>query len=133
VISPVIHFKPNKSKDFFLALDDVGVTGKYHVVSVLNVEGEGKFQPDSSVDHMTTSEKLTFGEGMVKVNWTLSSRLTGLEDELLSKTIFLPGPPKLHRPRRIKPTHSPVDPVDFPLRHACHAPVDQSVQITKTG
>jgi hypothetical protein len=59
------------SEDFILALEDVGVAGDYHVVAVLYVEGGGMFQPESGVDYMATSEKLTFGNGMVEVKLDL--------------------------------------------------------------
>ena len=52
-------------------MDDVGVTGEHHVVAVLYVEGGGRFQPDSGVDYMATSDKLTFGEGVVEVKLDL--------------------------------------------------------------
>jgi hypothetical protein len=54
------------SHDMVLAVEDVGVTGEYHVVAVLYVEGGGKFQPESGVDYMANSQKLTFGEGKVE-------------------------------------------------------------------
>ena len=59
------------SKDLVLALEDVGVTGEYHVLAVLYVEGGGRFQPDSGVDYMATSEKLTLGVGTVEVKLDL--------------------------------------------------------------
>ncbi len=54
------------TRDLVLPLEDVGVTGEYHVVAVLYVEGGGRFQPKSGVDYMGYSEQLTFGEGPVE-------------------------------------------------------------------
>jgi hypothetical protein len=59
------------SRDLVLPVEDVGETGEYHVVAVLYVEGGGKFQPESGVDYMASSEKVTFGEGKVEVTLDL--------------------------------------------------------------
>jgi hypothetical protein len=60
------------SRDLVLPVKDVGETGEYHVVAVLYVEGGGKFMPESGVDYMGHSEKVTFGEGKVEVTLDLA-------------------------------------------------------------
>ena len=54
-----------------LALEDVDVSGEYHVVAALYVEGGGRFQPESGVDFMANSEKVMLGEGKVEVTLEL--------------------------------------------------------------
>ena len=51
------------SRDLVLAIKDVGVTGDYHVVVTLFMEGGGQYIPVPGVDYMTSSAKLTFGQG----------------------------------------------------------------------
>jgi hypothetical protein len=58
----------SQSQDMVLTIEDVTVKGDYHVVAVVYVEGGGKFQPKSGVDYMAHSEKLTLGQGQVKVS-----------------------------------------------------------------
>jgi hypothetical protein len=60
------------SRDLVMAVEDVGETGEYHVVAVLYVEGGGRFQPESGVDYMASSEKVNFGEGKVEVTLDLT-------------------------------------------------------------
>ena len=60
--------------DLLLAIDDVGVTGDYHVVVGLYVEGGGDFQPVPGTDWIAESELLTFGAGPVEVELELDSR-----------------------------------------------------------
>lgn len=57
----------NPSKDLVLAMEDVGVTGDYHVVAALYMEGGGQFQPVPGVDYLASSEKLALGQGRVEV------------------------------------------------------------------
>jgi protoheme ferro-lyase len=57
----------NSYRDLVLALEDVGVTGEYHVVASLYMEGGGQFQPVPGIDYMASSEKLTLGQGKVEV------------------------------------------------------------------
>ena len=59
-------------KDLVLAIEDVGLTGDYHVVVGLYVEGGGQFQPVSGTDYLATSEKLTFGDGPVQADLELA-------------------------------------------------------------
>lgn len=59
------------SRDLVLAIDDVGVTGEFHVVAVVYVEGGGSFAPKSGVDFSAFSEKIPFGEGKVEVSLEL--------------------------------------------------------------
>jgi uncharacterized protein YuzB (UPF0349 family) len=61
----------NGSRDLVLAVEDVGVTGKYHVMAVLFMEGGGTFAPVPGVDYMASSGSLTFGQGPVEVDLTL--------------------------------------------------------------
>jgi hypothetical protein len=60
------------TQDLVLAFDDVGVTGDYHVVVGLYVEGGGDFQPVPGVDYQAESELLTFGEGKVEATLDLT-------------------------------------------------------------
>ncbi len=53
----------NPSRDLVLAIKDVGVTGDYHVVVTLFMEVGGQYIPVQGVDYMTSSAKLTFGQG----------------------------------------------------------------------
>ncbi len=50
-------------KDLTLAFKDAGLTGDYHVMVVLYMEGGGVFQPVPGVDYMAASGKLTLGSG----------------------------------------------------------------------
>lgn len=53
----------NSSRNLVLALEDVGVSGDYHVMAILYMEGGGQFQPVPGVDFMASSETLTLGQG----------------------------------------------------------------------
>ena len=44
-------------------IKDAGLTGDYHVMVVLYMEGGGVFQPVPGVDYMAASQKLTLGSG----------------------------------------------------------------------
>jgi hypothetical protein len=46
-----------------LPIKDAGLSGGYHVVVVLYMEGGGTFQPLPGVDYMAASAKLTLGQG----------------------------------------------------------------------
>ena len=60
------------SKDLVLAIEDVGVTGDYHVVAGLYVEGGGQYEPLPGVDYMAATEKLTLGAGQVSIELELA-------------------------------------------------------------
>jgi len=60
------------SQDLVLAIEDVGVTGDYHVVVALYVEGGGTFQPVSGVDYLAGSDKVTLGAGSVELALALT-------------------------------------------------------------
>ena len=49
--------------DLTLAFGDVGVSGEYHVVVALYMEGGGVFQPVAGVDYMAASQKILLGSG----------------------------------------------------------------------
>jgi hypothetical protein len=55
-------------QDIVLSFEDVGLTGDYHVVAALYVQGGGLFQPEPGIDYLGASEKLTFGDGPVAAN-----------------------------------------------------------------
>ncbi|NDV61633.1 hypothetical protein G0Q06_04140 [Puniceicoccales bacterium CK1056] len=55
----------NTSTDLTLAFEDVGLTGEYHVVVALFMEGGGVFAPVPGVDYMGSTQKLLFGQGEV--------------------------------------------------------------------
>jgi len=57
--------------DLIIGIEDVGLTGDYHVAAALYVEGGGEYQPVSGVDYMGGSQKRTFGEGTVRVHLNL--------------------------------------------------------------
>ena len=59
------------SKDLTLAIPDAGLSGEYHVVVVLYMEGGGTFQPSSGIDYMGASPKVTLGQGQVSVDLQL--------------------------------------------------------------
>jgi hypothetical protein len=61
----------NPSRDLVLALPDVGLSGTYHVVIALFMEGGGQFAPVPGVDYMAASGPLTFGAGQVAVDLEL--------------------------------------------------------------
>jgi hypothetical protein len=52
-------------QDVTLAVEDVGLTGDYHIVVGVYVEGGGQFQPVSGIDYLAASDKVTFGGGTV--------------------------------------------------------------------
>jgi protoheme ferro-lyase len=62
----------NSELDLTVALRDVGVSGAYHVVVALYVEGGGSFQPVPGVDYMAASAPLTLGEGQAIVELELA-------------------------------------------------------------
>ena len=47
------------------------MTGDYHVVVALYVEGGGQFQPVIGTDYMVGSEKVTLGNGPIEVDLEL--------------------------------------------------------------
>jgi protoheme ferro-lyase len=59
------------SKNLPLAISDAGLTGEYHVVVVLYMEGGGTFQPLPGIDYMGASQKVTLGQGQVSVDLLL--------------------------------------------------------------
>jgi protoheme ferro-lyase len=58
-------------RELVLSFADVGVTGEYHVVAMLYMEGGGQYQPVPGIDYMTNSAKLPFGGGQVEVDLEL--------------------------------------------------------------
>ena len=80
----------NGSRDLVLALGDVGVTGDYHVVAALYMEGGGVFQPLPGIDYMAASDRRTFGQGQVEVT---------LDLELIPSTAAGATDPALPAPR----------------------------------
>jgi protoheme ferro-lyase len=61
----------NSSRDLTLAIADVGLSGSYHVVVALYMEGGGTFQPVPGVDYMAASGKIELGQGQAKVDLEL--------------------------------------------------------------
>jgi hypothetical protein len=61
----------NGSKDLTLAIEDVGLTGSYHVVVALYMEGGGAFQPVPGIDYLAASGKMGLGQGQAKVELEL--------------------------------------------------------------
>jgi len=61
----------NSSRDLTLAIADVGLTGSYHVVVALYMEGGGTFQPVPGIDYLAASEKIDLGQGQATVNLEL--------------------------------------------------------------
>lgn len=59
------------SKDLILAFEDVGLSGSYHVVVVLYMEGGGTFQPVPGVDYMAASGLIELGQGQAVVDLEL--------------------------------------------------------------
>lgn len=55
------------TRDLVLTFEDVGVTGDYHVVAALYMEGGGQYQPVPGIDYMASSARETFGQGKVEV------------------------------------------------------------------
>lgn len=55
------------SKDLTLAFPDAGLSGDYHVMVVLYMEGGGTFQPLPGIDYMAASQKVPLGQGQVRV------------------------------------------------------------------
>ena len=58
-------------RDFTFAMEDAGVSGNYHVIATLYVEGGGQFQPVPGVDYMASSERVALGAGQVTVDLEL--------------------------------------------------------------
>jgi hypothetical protein len=67
----------NSSRDLVLGVENVGVTGDYHVVAALYMEGGGQFQPVPGIDYQASSQRMTLGPGKVEV---------ALELELITPT-----------------------------------------------
>jgi hypothetical protein len=67
----------NANRDLTLSIEDVGVTGDYHVVAVMFMEGGGVFAPVPGVDYMAASDSRTFGAGQVGVTLDLEVIPTG--------------------------------------------------------
>ena len=61
----------NPDMDLTLAFSDVGVTGPYHVVVALYMEGGGVFQPVPGMDYMAASPKMELGSGQQNVTLNL--------------------------------------------------------------
>jgi protoheme ferro-lyase len=61
----------NGSKDLTLAIEDVGLTGSYHVVVALYMEGGGAFQPVPGIDYLAASGRMGLGQGQAKVELEL--------------------------------------------------------------
>jgi len=62
----------NPDMDLTLAFSDVGViTGPYHVVVALYMEGGGVFQPVPGMDYMAASPKMDLGSGQQNVTLNL--------------------------------------------------------------
>jgi hypothetical protein len=61
----------NTSRDLTLAIEDVGLSGNYHVVVALYMEGGGIFQPVPGVDYMAASDNIPLGQGQAKVDLEL--------------------------------------------------------------
>ncbi len=61
----------NSSRDLTLAIEDVGLTGSYHVVVALYMEGGGTFQPVPGIDYMAASGKMDLGQGQAKIDLEL--------------------------------------------------------------
>jgi hypothetical protein len=57
--------------DLTLAFSDAGVTGQYHVVVALYMEGGGVFQPVPGIDYMAASPPLELGSGQQDVTLDL--------------------------------------------------------------
>ncbi len=55
-----------------LGFDDVGLSGEFHVVASIYVEGGGDFMPVPGVDYMAVSDALVFGDGTVTTDLTFS-------------------------------------------------------------
>ena len=62
----------NADSDVVLTFDDVGLTGDYHVVAAVYVEGGGEFQPVAGLDYLAASEPLQFGAGPVDTELELA-------------------------------------------------------------
>jgi protoheme ferro-lyase len=58
-------------KDLTLAFGDVGVSGEYHVVVALYMEGGGVFQPVPGIDYMAASPQLLLGSGQQETTLNL--------------------------------------------------------------
>ncbi len=61
----------NGSRDLVLGVEDVGVSGDYHVVVTLYMEGGGQFQPVSGVDYIASSGLIPLGQGQATVELQL--------------------------------------------------------------
>ncbi len=60
------------SRDLVLPFEDVGVTGEFHVVVAVYVEGGAEFIPEPGIDYQVVSEKRAFGQGKVEVSVELA-------------------------------------------------------------
>ena len=61
----------NPSTPLVLAFEDAGVSGDYHVVVALYMEGGGTFQPLAGVDYMAASPRITLGSGQAEAELEL--------------------------------------------------------------
>ncbi|MEX0326127.1 MAG: ferrochelatase [Puniceicoccaceae bacterium] len=59
------------SKNLVLAFPDTGLTGDYHVVVALYMEGGGVFQPVPGIDYMAASGPLSLGSGQATTTLVL--------------------------------------------------------------
>ena len=59
-------------QDFVFTMEDVGVSGNFHVIATLYVEGGGQFQPVPGVDYMASSDKVALGAGQVTIDLALT-------------------------------------------------------------
>jgi hypothetical protein len=68
----------NSSRDLVLAIEDVGLSGSYHVVVALYMEGGGAFQPVPGIDYMAASSKMQLGQGQTRVDLELELVADGM-------------------------------------------------------
>jgi protoheme ferro-lyase len=68
----------NSSRDLVLAIEDVGLSGSYHVVVALYMEGGGAFQPVPGIDYMAASSKMQLGQGQARVDLELELVADGM-------------------------------------------------------
>ena len=54
-----------------VAIAEVRLTGSYHVVVALYMEGGGAFQPVPGIDYLAASGKVDLGQGQAKVDLEL--------------------------------------------------------------
>jgi len=68
----------DSSRDLILAIEDVGLSGGYHIVVALYMEGGGTFQPVPGVDYMAASGRIELGQGQAEVDLELELVTTGI-------------------------------------------------------